>query len=173
MDRLHRRSAVMAVVAVASLGAAACGSSSSSKTTAKSPPTPSTPSTTTTTAAAGPLTKDKVLALAKPVQSAQSKFSAALTSGNPQAVAAAASTLATALDSYASQVGALKAPSAAAATAQQKYVSLSKQYAAVMGQVSKAASANDQSALQELSAKQRTVAHQTKAAEAQLAATLP
>ncbi len=172
MQAFHRRAAVVAVVAVASVGVSACGSSSSSKTTAKAPATPSTPSTTGTTAAGGPLTKARFNTLAQGFVAPVQAYSAAVQSGDPKAIAAAVPKLADAARNLASQVGALKAPSAAAASAQQKYVSTLKEYAGLLDQLGKAAAANDVNAAKALETKLAALGKRAKTDTAELEAAL-
>ena len=87
-------------------------------------------------------------------------------------IGAAFSKLGAKLGTFASQLGALKAPSAAAATVQ-KYVALSKEYAAALVQAGKAISANDQSAFQALRPKIATLKQEWPAAGAQVTAAIP
>jgi hypothetical protein len=94
-----------------------------------------------------PLTTAKALTLGQPVLNASTEITAAEKSGSRQAVAAATSKYANALESYASQIAALKAPSDGVATAQHKFVSVAKQTAAVFAQLANTLSANDESAL--------------------------
>ena len=171
MHSFQRRAAVVSVVGLASIAVAACGSSSS-KTSAKAPATPSTPSTTSTTPAGGSLTKAQLQALGQPVKSAQAEFNAVRNSNNPQTIGAAISKFAATAQTYASQVGALKAPSATAATAQQKFVSATKELASVLDQYGKAVSANNLNAAKALQPKLTTLEQEFKTAGAQLKAAL-
>jgi hypothetical protein len=87
-------------------------------------------------------------------------------------VPAAAPKFVTAIQSYITQVEALKASSPAAATAQQKFVSILKQEIPVVEQVGKAAAANDSSAYNAAADKFTAIQAQLHAANAALTAAL-
>jgi hypothetical protein len=171
---------VAVLLSIAAIAAAGCGSSSSSKSkpaspSASTPATPSTPSTgTSTTAASGPLTKASLTAAQQSYNPAFGAWSAAVNGNhNGKAIAAATAKLVTALQSYIAQVSALKAPSAAAAAAQQKFVSALKQGAAGLEQLRKAASANDQTALTAAEQQIKANGAPVNAARKELVAALP
>jgi hypothetical protein len=85
--------------------------------------------------------------------SALAPYNTAVNSGDAKAVAAAAPKAATAVQNYIAQISALKAPTAAAAAAQQKFISLLKQEVALADQIGKAASANDPNTVKAVVAK--------------------
>jgi hypothetical protein len=99
-------------------------------------------------------------------------MTAAEKAGSRQAVVAATSKYADALESYASQIAALRAPSDAAATARNKFVSVAKQTAVVFAQLGNTLSANDASALKAVEAKGNTLVKEYEATLLELLAAL-
>ena len=138
-----------AVVLVATAAVAVGCGSSSNRPTATTPATPSTPataSTPTSTTAGAPLTKARLSALEKPFKAADAQFSSATKTNDSKQIAASAANYASASRAFATGLASLKPASAAAARAQTKLVSLLKQAAVDLDQLSKNAAAGHVSA---------------------------
>lgn len=162
--------AIVGCIAVGSLAFAGCGGGSSSSTSGASGASGQAgPSTTSS----GQLTKATLTSAAGANIAASAPFVAAMQSGNLHAIGAATPKQVTEIHNYIAQVSTLKAPSPAAAAAQQKYISLLQQQAALAKRFGKAASARNETAAKALLAQLTALFDQQKAAVARLLAVLP